>query len=80
MKKLDLTPLIKALEAMNQAETYEAQHAKLELILIEAELNPDPDAFVDFAISVEMLQPTLNRELTSWHEAKADFKPFFTTD
>jgi hypothetical protein len=78
MQKIELTPLIEALKVMNQAETYQAQQAALELILIGAELNPDPLILVEMASSVEMLQAALNRELLIWNEALLELKPFFT--
>jgi hypothetical protein len=78
MQKTDLSPLIKALEVMNQAETYEAQHAKLELILIEAELNPCPADFYNVNRALVLLAQVTNREALPWNDDRDELEPFFT--
>jgi hypothetical protein len=78
MQKIDLTPLIKALEAMNQAKTYEAQLAELELILIEAELNPCPADFYNVNQALVLLAQVTSREVLPWSDDRDELEPFFT--
>lgn len=77
MQKIDLTPLIKALEVMNKADTYEAQHAELELILIGAELNPCPADFYNLSQGLAVLSQVSNRETLPWNDDRDELEPFF---
>lgn len=74
---IDFTPLIKALQAANEALTFAEQVATIELALVSAELHPQADNFCSFLWSLELLQ---NIDITArrWKPAPESVSSFFT--
>jgi hypothetical protein len=77
MSKVDLNALIAALEKLNRLESRQDQLNALELVLVEAELNPSPLDFSDLMDGLELLSQMSGREAAPWDESLSDLEPFF---
>jgi len=75
--RVDLTALIKALQELDKQPTYEAQLNRLELLLVAAELNPNPLPFMDIVGGLDLLAQVSGREALAWGDNQANLEPFF---
>jgi len=77
MDRIDLSALIAALEDIDRQLTRQGQLNRLELLLVEAELNPNPLPFQDITSALDLLGQVANREALPWSEAQLGLEPFF---
>lgn len=75
--KVSVDYLELVLARIKDLETLEAQTAALELLVIEAELNPNPEAFYELRTAVRILSEILSRDDRDWLATDRDLKPFF---
>ena len=73
---IDFEPLIKALQAANNASTFREQMAEIELALVAAEMNPKPSDFCEFLWALEMLT-FFDYKKRNWKPIRDDVKHFF---
>jgi hypothetical protein len=73
---IDYTPLIEALQAANQAKTFNEQLAEIELALVRAELNPRSNDFCELLWSIETLG-SIDITLRKWQPVTEQLGNFF---
>lgn len=73
---IDFTPLIKTLQAANQATSFQEQLAEIELGLVASEMNPKPDTFCDLLWAIEILGG-IDITQRRWKPAAESLETFF---
>lgn len=73
---IDFTPLIKALQTANLADTFQKQLAEIELALVASEMNPKPDTFCELLWAVEVIAG-INITERRWKPAADQLEAFF---
>jgi hypothetical protein len=74
---IDFTPLIKALQTANLADTFQKQLAEIELALVASEMNPKPDTFCDLLWAIEILGG-IDITARRWKPAANQLEGFFS--